>query len=73
MAIALGASEDDVPMSDRPNQQDAARAAARSDDAYLASKRRVAERNEQASKAAMQRRRAFDELRAKLRDRPVER
>ena len=34
---------------------------------FLASKRRVAERNEQARKAAKQRRQEFDRLRAKLR------
>jgi len=44
-------------MTDRPS----------AGDSFQASKRRVAERNEQASKAAAQRRRAFDELRAKLR------
>jgi hypothetical protein len=54
-------------MSDRPKQEETGRAPASAGDAFLASKRRVAERNEQASKAATQRRRAFDELRAKLR------
>ena len=60
-------------MSDRPSQEEAGRARAPSGDSFQASKRRVAERNEQASKAATQRRRAFEELRAKLRSTSEER
>ena len=72
MVQALGASKDEV-MTDRPSQEATGRAPDRADDSFLASKRRVAERNEQAYKAAAQRRRAFDELRAKVREPSEER
>jgi hypothetical protein len=54
-------------MTDPPSREETGRARAPSGDSFQASKRRVAERNEQASKAALQRRRAFEALRAKLR------